>query len=493
MKLLIAWLAALADGWATMFAVRKLRRMGIAPICGGSGRAAALKQDAVELLAKAKAFSDDDTLTPEDRATKFDAAFTEYSAKQSEYEAEQIREDQMAAALEKGQPDPSQVRDPGEARPKLTDADKAKGGVQLAEGKVVSFADEKTEGWIKGYPADVQIPDILRRLTPELREQADFRKAAFFKYCRRGIAELDAKERKALQEGTDSEGGYLVPTDAVRLPTIMAKGVRAGRMRSRSSVFQTSRDAGDWPTVTDNVTWAFVAEEAAPSNSDPTFGQVPFTIRKALRINKISTELLEDSAIDLPGLLGRLFTNGLGRTEDQQGIEGDGSTEPLGLRTTGAPQGNISDFTDLITLAAPTVAEVINNFYELPEQWRDNASWFTTSSFMARLASIGATAAGIHVFQELIRTEPTPTLLGKPIFLFDGTGWDDAATIAANEEIGAFGDFANYFFVDRVGMSITRLDELYQGNDQIGFKARVRYDSFFAENDAFRIIKAAAS
>jgi HK97 family phage major capsid protein len=212
-----------------------------------------------------------------------------------------------------------------------------------------------------------------------------------------------------------------------------------------------------------------------------------------MRINKVSAEVLEDSAVNLPSLLGTLFTNGLGRTEDQQGIEGDGSTEPLGLRTTGAPQGDIADMTDLITLAAPTVQEILNNFYELPEQWRDNASWFTTSSFMARLAGIGATAAGIHVFQELIRTEPNPTLLGKPIFLFDGTGWDDAATIAANEEIGAFGDFSNYYFIDRVGMSIRRLDELFAANDQIGFSARVRFDSFFAENDAFRIIKAAAS
>ena len=485
---------AFADKVGKLYAVYQLRRLGVAAMAGGAGRVAELKGDAVELLAKAKLINDDESIEAGDRVKRFGEAFAEYETAQKLYEEADIAEQQMKQATDLHAKD---HRDPNDAQNSAAavtlDADKARTGIQLADGKVVQFADEKTEGWIKGYPADVQLPDILRRLTPKLQEAADFRTAAFFKYCRHGKSALDSKELKALQEGTDSEGGFLVPTDAVRLPTIMAKGVRAGRMRSRSSVFTTSRDAGDWPTVTDDVTWAFVAEEAAPGESDPTFGQVPFTIRKALRINRVATELLEDSAVNIPALLGQLFTNGLGRTEDQQGIEGDGTTEPLGLRTTGAPQGDIADFTDLITLAAPTVVEILNNFYELPEQWRENASWFFTSSFMARLAAIGATAAGIHVFQELLRTEPTPSLLGKAIFLFDGTGWDDAATIAANEELGAFGDFANYFFVDRVGMSITRLDELYQGNDQIGFKARVRYDSFFAENDAFRIIKAAAA
>jgi len=92
-----------------------------------------------------------------------------------------------------------------------------------------------------------------------------------------------------------------------------------------------------------------------------------------------------------------------------------------------------------------------------------------------------------------MNSEPTPRLLGRPIVLFDGTGWDNGAAVGANEEVGAIGDFSMYYFVDRVGMSIRRLDELFMANDQVGFAARVRYDSLFAENDAFRILKGAAS
>lgn len=478
----------LAEAWSRWRHESRLRRLVLSrPMAGGAGTAAELKNEARELLGKASKAREDN-----DQAA-YEGFWKEYVAKDKEADEADEKEKTLKAAMTKYDDPPSRDRNPGDAQIETKEADKAKSGIMLADGKVVSFADEKTEGWIKGHPPDVQMPEIIRRLTPELRERADFRTEAFFAYCRRGKKALDPDQLKALQEGTDSEGGFLVPTDAVRLPVIMARGVRGGRVRERASRFTTSRDGGDWPASTDDVTWAGVAEEASFSESDPTLTQVPFTIRKIGRINKVSQELLEDSAVDLPALLGGLFSRGLGRYEDQQAIEGDGTTEPLGLRTTGALQGNISDFTDLLTLAAPTVTEILNNFYELPEQWRENASWFFTSSLMARFAAIGATAGGIHVFQELLRTEPTPTLLGRPIFLFDGTGWDDAVVIGANEELGAFGDFSFYFFIDRIGMSITRLDELYAENDQIGFKARVRYDSFFAQNDAFRIIKAATS
>jgi len=433
----------------------------------------------------------------------------EYTGFWSEYTekikaADQLAEVEQAekALTEKYDIKPSEVRNPTDAllEAALVPAHKATSGVQLADGRVVPFASEKSEGWIKGYPASVQHPAIIRRLTSELAAAAQQENDAFCKWFRFGMRGVDEAERKALmrlrekalQEDTDSEGGFLVPTDQ-RRDVILARGVPGGVTRPISTVFSTTRDAGTLPASTDDVSWAAVVEEAAFAESNPVFSEVPFTIKKFGRLNKVSMELLEDSAVDVPALLSLLLTKSLGRYEDQQAIEGDNATEPLGLRTTGAAQGNVGDITDLLTLAGPTVVEILAAFYELPAQWRANATWHTTSSFMGLIASIGSTAAGIHVFQELMNSEPTPRLLGRPIVFFDGTGWDNGAAVGANEEVGAIGDFSQYYFVDRVGMSIARLNERFADNDQIGFKARVRYDSFFAENDAFRIIKGAAS
>jgi HK97 family phage major capsid protein len=231
-----------------------------------------------------------------------------------------------------------------------------------------------------------------------------------------------------------------------------------------------------------------VAEEGAFGESVPTIGQVAFTVRKLGRIEKVSDELLEDSAVDVPSLLNILLRSSLGRYEDEQAVAGDGTTEPQGIRV-----GATTDVTDLITLAAPTALEIIKGYFELPAQWRAGATWHTTSSFMAQVAGIGAAAAGVHAIQDLTKA-PDERLLGKPVTMWDGTGWDDAATIGANEELGCLGNFrAGYYFIDRTGMSVQRLDELYSANDQVGFKARVRYDSRVAVAAAFITLKAAAS
>ncbi len=84
-------------------------------------------------------------------------------------------------------------------------------------------------------------------------------------------------------------------------------------------------------------------------------------------------------------------------------------------------------------------------------------------------------------------------LLGAPVEMFDGTGWDNAAAIAANEEVGAVGNFSNYIFMDRLGTSVRRDDSVYSASDQILIRARKRYDSFFADENAFRILKGATA
>lgn len=381
------------------------------------------------------------------------------------------------------------------------------GFVDLGKGRFVPYASRSTEGFIRNSPASVQLPSIMARYAPDsdLFHEAQWQRRAFDIFVRKGeegvlkaANALAAKESKllleafnALQEDTDSEGGYLVPIDE-RMELIHDPGSPSGVTRAVSRVLQTSRDGGTFPVGT-TVTWGAIAEEATPSDSDPAFSQVPFNIRKSGVNMTLSEELLGDSAVNLPSFIGDIVRETSGRYEDQQSIEGDGSTEPLGLRTTGAPQGNISDITDLITLAAPTLLEVNKMVLELPAQFRNGRTRIhTTSSFVANLMSISATG-GQTFLQPDASNAPGYRLLGYPIVIFDGTGWDDAGTQGANEEFGAIGDFGFYWFVDRLGVTIKRDDSVGFRSDQVAFKARKRYDSFFALSAAFRIIKAAGS
>jgi HK97 family phage major capsid protein len=132
--------------------------------------------------------------------------------------------------------------------------------------------------------------------------------------------------------------------------------------------------------------------------------------------------------------------------------------------------------------------DILDWFWDLPAQFKANAAWSTRSDFMGLITGIGATADGIHMITDLTAAVPE-NLLGKPIMLADMTGWDNGAAAAADEELGAIGDFRNYIFVDRVGMSLKRDDSIYVNNDQVWFGARKRFDGRVALADAFRILK----
>jgi HK97 family phage major capsid protein len=425
-----------------------------------------------------------------------------YHAAFAKWETAKKQED-AAKALEAGKPVPGQDvdfrenADPNAVKPVKPElANRAPEGFKdLGNGVIVPFASKTTEGFIRTYPAAVQRPEIMARYGPELQAEAQRQRDAFAMYMRLGH---DAMKRKApelytvlnaMQEDDDSEGGYLVPSDQ-RIELIHDPGSPGGTLRRISRVLQTSRDGGTFPSGT-TAAWGKIAEEQDPGETDPVFAQVTFTIRKSGINFKMSEEFLADSATNVVEYLNSLVREESGRYEDQQGIEGDGTTEPLGLRVAGA-HGTIGDITDLLTLAAPTLAEILNAFYELGAQFRENATWHMSSSFWARVLAISSSGGQIWTLPSG-QERPRPLLLGSPVEMFDGTGWDNAATIAASEEVGAIGDFRHYVFMDRLGTVMTRDDSVYTASDQVLIKARKRYDSFFDLAAAFLILKGATS
>lgn len=356
-------------------------------------------------------------------------------------------------------------------------------------------ADYRPATYVKGFGPAIQPDWVRKQMGENLQAEAQFYVDTWTKWFRARNqeaiklfwAQATPQEIKAMQENTDNEGGYFVPEE-YRTQVIHDPGVPSGVIRPYCTVGTTGLKDGYWPTL-GSVTWAAIAEEAAYGDNTPTIGQVSFSVRKSGGTVKVSMELLEDSAANLPALLAQIFQEAKGRFEDQQIIEGDGTTEPEGLRT--------ASITDVTTAGATavTAADVIKLYWSLPAQFRARGTFFTTSSMMLQIMSIGSTAAGFHFGGGADNVDlskpPMGTLFGRPIALFDGTGWDDAAALATTEETGAFGDFRNYYLIDRVGMSIRRDDSIYVANDQIGFFARCRFDGRVGLTNAFRIFKQA--
>jgi HK97 family phage major capsid protein len=251
-------------------------------------------------------------------------------------------------------------------------------------------------------------------------------------------------------------------------------------------VIRVSSKDGYVPTM-GSATWAAIAEEATSTESTPTVGQVAFAIEKSGGLVKVSRELLDDSAINLPALLSMIYQEASGRFEDAGVLNGNNSTQYAGVLQSGA-----SDYL-LAATGALVAADLLGIYYTLESQHRVNATWVMPSLISKQVNSIAITAAGVHSIESL-SVAPAANLLGRPVVHADDTSANGfATTLSANNEIAILGDWRQYYIFDRVGFTIRRNDSLYMGNDQVGFFATRRGDGQVGLTAAFKILKCAAS
>jgi len=348
-------------------------------------------------------------------------------------------------------------------------------------------ASYKPAAWVKGLPAMAQPLWVQEKMGVTEKEQAQFQTDTFTKWLRSPSDDVFWKtaspdEVKAMQEDTDAEGGFFVPEEFIN-SVIHDPGVPGSQLRPLCTVIRVSSKDGYVPTM-GSATWAAIAEEAAYSDQTPTVGQVPFSLEKSGGLVKVTRELLDDSAVNLPSLLSQIFQESAGRFEDVGIISGNNTTQYAGI---------MSD-TDVAfhTMAGSTsviVADLIGTHYALNAQFRANATWVMKSAINSLINQIQVTGNGVTGVEN-ITAAPSAFILGRPVVDTDvvsGLG----ATITSTEKIAIFGDFRNYYIFDRVGFTIRRNDSLYMENDQIGFFASRRGDGQVGLAEAFKIPRAA--
>lgn len=288
-------------------------------------------------------------------------------------------------------------------------------------------------------------------------------------------------DTRALGVGTGSAGGYLAPDGFVAQ---LIRGLNeASVMRRIARVLPPiTTDSVSIPKNLTGVTAAWLAENAAITPSDPTFGQVTFTPHKLGALTLVSNELLADSAIDVEALLAQLFAEALAELEDQAFFNGDGMGKPAGI---------VADATiGTVTAAAGTsiaIDDVLNLYDAVPPQYRGNAVFVMHPNTMGALRKL-KDAGGRYLLVEGLAPAAPTTLLGRPVYLSS-----NMPTIAAGARTILFGDVARaYLIVDRKGIEVARSSDRYFDSDQVGFRAIARVDGKVVLPDAVRFLTQAA-
>jgi len=128
---------------------------------------------------------------------------------------------------------------------------------------------------------------------------------------------------KAMTEGTDSQGGYLVPEEFRAEVIRLAESF--GIVRNQCRVIPMKRDTLNLPKITTSVSVYWPGETNAGTVSAPVLGQVQLLAKTLVGLTPISNELLEDADVDTVSMLAELFAEAIAGEEDAQGLIGDGS------------------------------------------------------------------------------------------------------------------------------------------------------------------------
>lgn len=266
-----------------------------------------------------------------------------------------------------------------------------------------------------------------------------------------------------LSESTDADGGYLVPDEFEN--QIVAALDEANVIRSIAKVITTHHDR-KIPIAVGHSVATWTAENAAFTESNPTFGQKQIDAFKLTDLIRVSVELLQDSEFDLEDYITREIARAFGIAEEQAFCVGTGTNQPTGIFTENGGTVGVT----AASAAAVTVDEVISLVYALKSPYRRNAKFLMNDATVSLLRKLKDNN-GAYLWQPSVQAGQPDKLLGYDIYTSPYV-----PTVAAGAYAIAFGDFQNYWIGDRAGRTVQRLNELYATNGQIGYVATERVD-----------------
>lgn len=342
-------------------------------------------------------------------------------------------------------------------------------------------------GWLT---ADVDGLDVKVYSASQLRTSKQLQatcspeyKSAFDAYLRG-----EDYDRKALSEGVDSAGGYLVPPDVLARVITRVPGLAV--VEERATVINTSRDRVQIPRVAaassdatmygSAVSFTMVGETpaAGTGNTEPVFERPEANVYKAKLETTVGNDLIADAEFDLIGYLGDEFRVAATLGKDDRYLTGSGVGEPLGLVNDTTITSVKSGSAALLT--ADGIKDLV---YAIPAQYALNTTIALSLDAMKAIRKL-KDSSNRYIWDPgwggIVGGAPA-TIEGRPYVVTD---FLDA--VGANNYPAVIGDFKRYWAINRKALSIKVLDQLRGREDQTVFVGFIRFGGMVTIPEAFR-------
>ena len=273
----------------------------------------------------------------------------------------------------------------------------------------------------------------------------------------RGIFLTEA-EKRALAVGTNTQGGFLVPTHLD--PTIILTNSGVSNVIRGIASVKTLTVGNVWNGVTsDGATASWDAELAEVDDNSPAVGRVSVPLYSAKAFVAASFEQMQDSE-NLASEVSMILADAKDRLEAAAHATGSGSAEPTGIFTALDANTNV----ELTSTTAATIGLVdLQTVYRsVPVRWRGKATWLMNPLYLGSIQALGTAVSAS--FSTNITEAYTSRLLGRPVVESDEAPTTQTTTVRDNEII--LGDFSNYVIVDKPGSAVMRfLPDLVSGSN----------------------------
>jgi len=292
-----------------------------------------------------------------------------------------------------------------------------------------------------------------------------------------------AEEVRALSVGTATAGGNTVGKTFL---TQLVEPLRqfSGIFAAGAYTFVTEKgDDVTLPRLASFGAAAAQTENVQLTGTDPTFNQVLFKAFKYGDFRGISSELVQDSLIDIEGLVTRLIAENISVLLGQKLAVGVGTTEPTGIVT--AATVGVTGGTGVA--GAPSFDNLIDLQESVLAPYQARAAWVMANSAVGAARKL-KDSSGRYLWEPNGQTGAPQQLLGNPVYRDPFL-----AAVGLGAKSIAYGDFSRYW-VRLVGnVRVERSDHALFGADQVAFRGVLRADGNLVDASAVKIFQGGAS
>lgn len=353
-------------------------------------------------------------------------------------------------------------------------------------------ADYKPSRWDPSVGASAQHADVRKLMGSNLKAQESAYNSAFRALCevqlsRKTLEYTNPDAFRTLQQAitTGITTGALVEPwipDEFISNVIVDPGTPGAALLEACTVYPAQSKKGSAPTFAGNE-FRRGTENSDLTADDPTASEIDYEVGKIYLYHELSNEAREDIGFNIEAELSANVVRARLRFISQEVVQGNG-TPTTHAQFQGLRQDTVVTRVASAANTAITLDDTRNLLTQLPAQFRgQDVRFFTTSTIVEQVFDGMAAQANI----DERNTDPFGMLHGRPVMLWDGTGWE--AVGAASRDVAAVGSFRNYILFERAGLTVATSEDVNFKSDGYAIRTTMRMDGRIALANAFRILE----